>query len=128
MMESLKELEIAKSYEGKAFIPEKLRKIAIGSGNTRAVVFSRRITKSQGALIGITDEIFNKWWDDGIAFSVYIDLIEPANIIEACGVNKLKEAYGSDGSFQPIKLSPTQQDLEIFKNVIDYITNGNERF
>ena len=37
-MKNLKELEIAKSYKGKAFIPEKLRKIAIGSGNTIAAV------------------------------------------------------------------------------------------
>ena len=122
-MKTLIELEISKSYEGKPFIPQKLWKIAIGSGNTRAVVFSRRISKPQGELIGITDEIFNKWWDDGVAFSVYIDLIEPANIIEACGVNKLKEAYGSDGSFQPIKLSPTEQDLEIFKNVMEFVTS-----
>ena len=123
MMETLKELEISKLYEGKTFIPQKLWKIAIGSGNSRAVVFSRRISKSQGALIGITDEIFNKWWDDDIYFSVYIDLIEPSNIIEACGVNKLKGAYITDGSFQPIKLSPTHQELEIFQNVMDYITS-----
>ena len=117
-MESLKESEIANSYKGKAFIPEKLRKIAIGSGNTRAVVFSRRITKSQGALIGITDEIFNRWWDDDIIFSVYIDLIEPANIIEACGIQMIKD---SDPDF--IEIDPTDQDLEIFKNVMEFVTN-----
>lgn len=123
MMESLKELEIAKSYEGKAFIPEKLRKIAIGSGNTRAVVFSRRITKSQGALIGITDEIFNKWWDDDIYLSFYIDFIEPDNIIEDCGIHMIK-----DGSPDFIKLNPTGQELEIFQKVMEYITDTGERF
>ena len=122
-MENLKELEIAKSYEGKTFIPQKLWKIAIGSGNTRAVVFSRRISKPQGALIGITDEIFNKWWDDGIAFSVYIDLIEPANIIEACGIKMIKD---SDPGF--IEIDPTEQELEIFKKVMEYITNTEEGF
>ena len=122
-MENFKASEIAKSYEGKSFIPEKLRKIAIGSGNSRAVVFSRRITKSQGALIGITDEIFNKWWDDGIAFSVYIDLIEPANIIEACGIKMIKD---SDPDF--IEIDPTEQELEIFKKVMEYITNTEEGF
>ena len=122
-MESLKESEIAKSYKGKAFIPEKLRKIAIGSGNTRAVVFSRRITKSQGALIGITDEIFNKWWDDDIYLSFYIDFIEPANIIEECGIQMIKN---SSPDF--IEIDPTGQELEIFKNVMEYITNVEERF
>lgn len=60
-MENLKEQEIARPYEGKHYISEKIRKIAMGSGNTRAIIINRRITKSQGALIGITDEIFNKW-------------------------------------------------------------------
>lgn len=122
MMGSLKESEIAKVYEGKSFIPEKLRKIAIGSGNSRAVVFSRRITKSQGALIGITDEIFNKWWDDDIIFSVYIDLIEPANIIEDCGIHMIK-----DGSPDFIEIDPTEQELEIFKNVMEYITKEDSK-
>lgn len=118
MMENFKALEIAKSYEGKAFIPEKLRKIAIGSGNSRAVVFSRRITKSQGALIGITDDIFNKWWDDDIYRSFYIDFIEPDNIIKACGIQMIKD---SDPDF--IEINPTGQELVIFKNVMEYITN-----
>lgn len=125
-MKRLTEEEIAKAYEGKPFIPQKLWKIAIGSGNTRAVVFSRRISKSQGSLIGITDEIFNKWWDDDIYFSVNIDLIEPANIIEGCSLNKLRGAYSSDGNFQPIKLSPTQQELEIFQNVMSFVTKNKE--
>ena len=123
MMESLKESEIAKSYKGKDFIPEKLRKIAIGSVNTRAVVFSRRITQSQGALIGITDEIFNKWWDDDIYLSFYIDFIEPDNIIEDCGIQMIK-----NGSPDFIEIDPTGQELEIFQNVMDYITDTGERF
>ena len=116
-MKSLKESEIAKSYKGKAFIPEKLRKIAMGSGNTRAVVFSRRITQSQGALIGITDEIFNKWWDDDIYLSFYIDLIEPDNIIEDCGIQMIKNA---DPDF--IEIDPTEQELEILQNIMNFIT------
>lgn len=122
-MENLKAFEIAKSYKGKAFIPEKLRKIAMGSGNTMALVYSRRITKSQGALIGITDEIFNKWWDDGKYFTVYIDLIEPDNVIDECSIQMRKEGYREDGSLYFTDIDPTQQDLEIFQNVMEYITN-----
>ena len=71
-MKKLIESDISKAYVGKHFLPDKLRNIAIGSGNTRAVVNSRRITKSQGALIGITDELFNKWWDAGnLFYSIY---------------------------------------------------------
>lgn len=123
-MENLKESEIAKSYKGKAFIPEKLRKIAMGSGNTSALVYSRRITKSQGALIGITDEIFNKWWDDGKYFTVHIDLIEPDNVIDKCSIQMRKEGYREDGSLYFTDIDPTQQDLEIFQNVMEYITDN----
>ena len=122
-METLNKKEIAKAYIGKPFIPEKVRKIAIGSGNTSAVVYSRRITQSQGALIGITDEIFNKWWDDGIHFAVDIDLIEPDNIIENCSLRVFKVDYLGGGSVDFIDITPTAQEFEIFKNVMEYITN-----
>lgn len=125
-MKTLSESEITKLYEGKHYDPKKLRKIAIGSGNTRAVVFSRRITKSQGALIGITDEIFNKWWDDDIWFSVYIDFDEASETIERCGIQKDKEVRKEDGSFRFVEVDVTDQDLEIFQNVMNFITDNKE--
>jgi hypothetical protein len=121
-MENLNELEIAKAYEGKPFIPEKVWKIAICSGNTQAVVYSRRIAKSQGALIGVTDDIFYKWWDDGIHVLVRVDLIEPANIIERCSIEVNKDGYREDGKHYFIKIDPTQQELEIFQNIMEYVT------
>ena len=122
-MKNFNELDIAKAYQGKPYIATKLRKIAIGSGNTRAVVYNYRITKSQGALIGITDEIFYKWCDDGIYFGVFIDLDEASGTISHCCINKTKGTHGEDGKFHHIPLSPTQQDLEIFQNVMNFITN-----
>lgn len=116
-MKDFNELEIAKAYEGKSYSPEKLRKIAIGSGNTRAVVYNYRMSKSQGALIGITDEIFYKWCDDGISFMVYIDLDEASGTIKCCGINKSKGDH--------IKLSPTGQENTIFQTIMDFITQEN---
>lgn len=115
-MEILTEIEIAQSYEGKPYIAEKLMKIAIGSGNTRAVVYNYRISRSQGALIGITDEIFYKWCDEGISFMVYIDFDEASGTIERCGISKSKGDH--------IKLSPTQQETTIFQTIMDFITKG----
>lgn len=126
-MKRLTEEEIAKAYEGKHYISEKIRKIAMGGGNTTAVVYSRRITKSQGALIGITDEIFNKWWDDEIWFSVFIDLDETSNTIEHCGIRKDKEVHKEDGGFRFVKADVEEQDLEIFQNVMEYITKTEEQ-
>jgi hypothetical protein len=125
-MKTLNESEIAKAYEGMHYDTKKLWKIAIGSGNTRAVVFSRRIIKSQGALIGITDEIFNKWWDDDIWFSVYIDFDEASETIERCSIQKDKEVRKDNGSFHFVKVNVTEQDLEIFQNVLNFITETKE--
>lgn len=126
MMDKLNEAEIAKAYEGKRFIATKLWKIAIGSGNTRAVVFSRRITKGQGMLIGITDEIINKWWDDDIYYSVFIDIDESSNTIKHCGIRKDNEVRKEDGGFHFVKVDVTEQELVIFQNVMDYITTNKE--
>ena len=121
-MEYINELEVAKAYEGKPYIAQKIWKIAIGSGNTRAVVFSRRISQSQGALIGITDEIYNKWWDDDIYFGVFIDIEEESCTIKTACIHKTKVEYSENGSFRHIELSPTQQEIKIFTNIMEYIT------
>ena len=122
-MERFNEKEITLAYKGKPFSPGKLRKIAMGSGDARAAVYSRRITRSQGELIGITDEIFNKWWDDGIYFTVYIDIIDSDNIIEDCGIQMSKDGYREDGSPCFIKIDPRNQDLEIYYRIMHYITS-----
>ena len=113
-MKELNEVDIAKAFEGKPYIAEKLRKIANASGNTRAIIDNYRMSKSQGALIGITDEIYYKWCDDGISFMVYIDLDEEAGTIKRCGIIK------SNGDYT--KFPPTQQEIAIFQNIMNFIT------
>ena len=122
-MKELIEAEIAKAYEGKPYIPEKIRKIAIVSGNTSAVVYNYRLTKSQGELIGITDEIFYKWVEAGIYFGVFIDLDISSNTIEGCRINKSRSTQGEDGKIHHAKLSPTQEEVRILYNVMEFITN-----
>ena len=123
-MERLNEKEIAKAYKGKPFIATKLWKIAICSGNTRAVVSNIRLSKTQGDLIGITDEIYEQWWNDDIFFGVFIDIDEATDsIIESCCINKNKRIPHKEGEHPFIDLDPTQQDLEIFQNIMDFITN-----
>jgi hypothetical protein len=113
-MKTLNESEIAKAYEGKPYIVEKLRKIAIGSGNTGAVVYNYRLTKSQGNLIGITDEIFYKWVDEGIHWGVMMNLDSSSHTIERCYINKRNNNQE--------KLSSTQQELAIFQTIMEFIT------
>ena len=115
-MKELTEADIAKAYVGKPYNTDHLRRIAMGT-QTGAVVFSRRITRSQGALIGITDELFERWWDANIYVSVFIELDEDSQIVKKCEFVKDKE---SDGKFS--SLTPTEEDLRIFRNVMEYIT------
>lgn len=84
---------------------------------TGAVVFSRRITRSQGALIGITDEIFDRWWDADVYVKICIELDEESQTIKECIFDKYTAA---DIGFS--SLTPTEKDLRIFLNVMEYVT------
>lgn len=120
-MERLNEAEIAKYYEGKSFICEKVSRLMMGT-QSGAVLYSRHIHKSQGALIGITDEIFEQWWDDCIHFFVYVDLDDEAQTITKCWMEKKRITFDPSDKSQHTTLKPTQEDLEIFRNVMEFIT------
>lgn len=115
-MKDLNEAEIAKAYVGKPYNIDHLRKVAMGT-QTGAVVFSRRITRSQGALIGITDEIFERWWDADVYVKVCIKLDEESQTIKECIFDKYT---ATDIGFS--SLTPTDEDLRIFKRIMEYVT------
>ena len=120
-MNELNEAEIANAYVGKPYNTDRIRKIAMGT-QSGAVVFSRRITRSQGALIGITDEIFERWWDADVYVKVLIELDEESQIIKECVFDKYTSTDIGNGKFQFSSLTPTEEDLRIFLNVMEYIT------
>lgn len=120
-MKELNEAEIAKAYIGKSYNIDHLRKVAMGT-QSGAVVFSRRITRSQGALIGITDEIFDRWWDADVYVKICIELDEESQTIEECIFDKYTSTDKGNGKFQFSSLTPTEEDLRIFLNVMEYIT------
>lgn len=122
-MKTLNELEIAKAYEGKPYIIEKVRKIATGT-LTGATFYSRRIVQRYGHMIGITDEIFEKWWDDGIHVLVFMEFDDESQTIKNCKFVKGKWIDNGGGKFQRSSLTPTQEDLRIFHNAMEFITTN----
>ena len=124
-MKELTEAAIAKAYVGKPYNTDHLRRIAMGT-QTGAVVFSRRITRSQGALIGLTDELFERWWDADVYVKVSIELDEESQIIKECVFDKYTSTDIGNGKFQFSSLTPTEEDLRIFHNVMEYVTTEKE--
>lgn len=121
-MKTLNELEIAKAYEGKPYIIEKVRKIATGT-LTGATFYSRRIVQRYGHMIGITDEIFEKWWDDGIHVLVFMEFDDESQTIKSCEFVKEKW-IDMDGGIKHSRITPTQEDLIIFQNAMEFITTN----
>lgn len=112
-MENLKELEIAKSYEGKHYNLENLSKIARASGDTRAIVYYGRLSKKHFELFEITEALLDNWLHNGIFYSVVMDLDETSNTIKRCHIAK---------SDKKEHLTPTQQEIMVFRKIMDYVT------
>ena len=115
-MEIFNEAEIAKSYEGKHYNLENLSKIARPSGDTRAIIYYGRLGKKQFELFEITTAILHHWVDNSIFYSVVIDLDETSNTIKQCHIAKNNKDE---------RLTPTQQEILIFKRIMDYVTASN---
>lgn len=124
-MKELNEAEIAKAYIGKPYNIDHLRKVAMGT-QSGAVVFSRRITRSQGALIGITDEIYERWWDADAYVKICIELDEETQTIKECIFDKSTVIGEKNGLPQFGRLTPTEEDLRIFLNVMEYVTTDGD--
>lgn len=123
-MKDLIEADIAKAYVGKPCNIDHLRLIAMGS-QSGAVVYNRRITKSQGALVGITDEIFERWWDADISVMVHIELDEESQLITECIFDKYTVTEIEHRKYHFSSLTPTEEDLRIFLNIMEYVTTDD---
>ena len=115
-MEKINETEISKSYEGKSYNLDSLRKIASGYGESGAIVYYGRLSKPLFDLFGITEEILNNWINNDIFFSVVLDLDEDCETIKECRIAK-RDASGS--------LPPTDQEIRVFREIMNFITNIN---
>ena len=136
-MAKLDERELTRSYLGRACCTENLSKVFSGNGTHTVDIIEdvkiRRIsdcamyiadcfnyTEELRNTFGITPILFERWGYYGIEFSINIYLKDGR--IEKCSPFKYKNTYcGGHGRPSGYELIPTQQELRIFKRVMDYV-------
>ena len=124
-MNKLDEREIAKTYIGKSYSDEKLNKIAHPNGSKKSeyMCYYLDLDKVFLDLFGITPRLYEKWRYFGYDFTVYIYLQD--GFIKGCEIFKYRETYGGHGRPCGYELVPTQQEIRIFRRIMDYITKEN---
>lgn len=130
-MKKLNECEIAQSYIRKVANKERLEKTFTDNGgkhqNYRTgreyyeyIAYCNNFDEEEWNLFGLTDALYDKWDYGGIDFRVYLH-IENDKITE-CTISKFKYTGGYHGRPSVHVLSPTQQEIRIFRRIMDYIT------
>lgn len=126
-MKQLEEHKIAQSYVGKPFNREKLLTVSYQNGESHPEKHPQFIAKCYKyekellELFGITHTLFERWGYYGIEFSVII-WINDGKIV-ACTIEKWKNTYsGGHGRPSGYALIPSQQEIRIFRRIMDYIT------
>ena len=114
----LDEREIAKLYIGKHYSEEKLEKIAFtnGSNKSQYMCCNADFKQEHFELFGVTARLNEVWQYNGTDFTVYIDIKD--NTIKDCHIYKARVTWS--GCCRPNKV--TQQELRIFRRIMDYIT------
>ena len=136
-MKKLNEREIAQSYIGNTVNAEKLTKSFHNNGEHRAydiytyipiegyftnyIAYCSHFDKETRNQFSITPLLHERWGYAGIDFNVYIYVANGE--IKACKIFKYKEGYGGyHGRPSGYELTPSQQEIRIFKRIMDYIT------
>lgn len=126
-MRKLDEREIAQCYVGKPFNTEKLLTVSYQNGTSHPEKHSLFIAKCYKyekellELFGITPTLIERWGYYGIEFSVIIR-IEDGKIVNSA-IEKFKNTYcGGHGRPSGYGLTPSQQEIRIFRRILDYIT------
>ena len=118
-MEKLHEHDIAQAYKGKPFDIEKLSIVASKNGDNRYIAGCHNYKGELLDLFGITSILLERWGFYGIEFSVFINI--KGNGIESCGIDKCKYFCSGHGRPSVKVLQPTQQEIRVFKRVMEYI-------
>ena len=119
-MEKLHEHDIAQAYKGKPFDIEKLSKVSYKNGDNRYIADCHNYKEELLDLFGITSTLLERWGFSGIEFSVFINIKD--NEVESCGIDKCKYFCGGHGRPTVKVLQPTQQELRIFRRIMEYVT------
>lgn len=124
-MKKLNECEIAETYVGKTIKQSELEKICFRNGNfgdeTEYIAYCCDFDKETLELFKITPILYEAWQYQGMEFSVYIYILD--GIVNRCEIFKERQDYSSFcGRYSGGQLLPSQQEIRIFRRIMDYIT------
>lgn len=119
-MKKLDEREIALSYAGKPYNTEKLLTVPFENGDNRYIAYCHNFKEEHLDLFGITPTLLEKWGFCGIEVGVFI--IIDGTKIKNCGLDKCKYSCPGHGRPRVKVLQPTQQEIRIFKRIMNYVT------
>ena len=133
----LNEYEIARAYVGKTCNAEKLaktfkdngtRKLDFFEGNRVVrrlecemyIAYCNHFDDEEWELFGLTDTLYDSWDYRGIDFRVNV-YTEQGRVVR-CEIRKYK--YTHIGFDRPScnELTPTQQEIRVFRRIMEYIT------
>ena len=125
--------EVAEAYIGKAIDTEKRYDTFESNGKHKEygtpieyyeyIAYCPSYEEEFRKLFGISDLLFSKWEYDGIDFRVYLRVDN--DVIYDCFILKYKETYGGyHGRPSGYELTPTQQEIRIFRRIMDYVIAG----
>lgn len=119
-MKTLNEHEMAQSYAGKPYDIQKLSTFAYQNGDNRYTSDCHNYKSDLLDLFGITTTLLENWGYYGIELSIFMNIKD--NEIESCGIDKCKYSCGGHGRPKVKVMHPTQQEIRIFKRIMDYVT------
>lgn len=124
-MKKLNECEIAQSYVGKTINLTELEKICFNNGDyedtIEYIAYCCDFDEETLDLFKITPILYETWQYYGIEFCVYIYISN--GIVNRCEIFKERQDYSSCcGRYSGGQLLPSQQELRIFRRIMDYIT------
>lgn len=116
----MKELVIAQSYIGKSYDIKKLLTVSYQNGDNRYIADCHNYKKELLDLFGITSTLLDNWGYSSIELSIFINIKD--NKIVSCGMDKCRNTCCGHGRPSVKVLKPTQQEIRIFRRIMDYVT------
>lgn len=124
-MKKLDEMEIAQTYKGKFCSMKKIYQLCNENGSCKIsdrseyIADCNNFSEEEFKKFGITDILYDKWLYNDVEFRIYIHTQNGA--IVHSKICKYKKIYGG-GRPSNYELQPTQQEIRIFRRIMDYVT------
>ena len=123
-MKKLNECEIAQGYDNKSINTERISKLFHNNGNHNGhdvyIACCEHFDKEECALFNITPTLKDYWGYYGIEFGISLYVYNEK--VYGCTISKVKYTGGYHGRPSVHVLYPTQQEIRVFRRIMDYIT------